>query len=77
MKAEYILKSPLDEDEMFDKDKKWLTEIGAVRLVRCKDCRSWHESETYKGHGACGQANGITLKPSDGFCDDGEVKQYE
>ena len=41
-------------------------------IVRCKDCKWWHESETHKGYGDCGQANGITLKPSNWFCDDGE-----
>ena len=41
-------------------------------LVRCKDCKWWHESETNKGYGDCGQANGITLKSSDWFCADGE-----
>lgn len=41
-------------------------------VVRCKDCRWWHESETINGYGDCGQANGITLKPSNWFCADGE-----
>lgn len=41
-------------------------------IVLCKDCRWWHESETNNGFGDCGQANGITLKPSSWFCADGE-----
>jgi len=45
---------------------------GDVEIVRCKDCKWWHESETHKGYGDCGQANGITLKPFDWFCADGE-----
>lgn len=44
-------------------------------LVRCKDCQWWHESETHKGYGDCGQANGITLKPSNWYCADGERKE--
>ena len=44
-------------------------------IVRCKDCRWWHESETNKGYGDCGQANGITLKQSEWFCADGEVRK--
>lgn len=43
-------------------------------IVRCKDCKWWHESKTNNGFGDCGQANGITLKPSDWFCADGERK---
>jgi len=41
-------------------------------VVRCKDCKWWHESKTNNGFGDCGQANGITLKPSDWFCADGK-----
>lgn len=41
-------------------------------IVRCKDCRWWHKSETAEGFGDCGQVNGITLKPSNWFCADGE-----
>lgn len=44
-------------------------------IVRCKDCKWWHESETYKGYGDCGQANGITLKSSGWFCADGKRKE--
>lgn len=44
-------------------------------LVRCKDCRWWHESEIEEGFGDCGQANGITLKPSNWFCADGKSKE--
>ena len=47
---------------------------GYIELVRCKDCKCWHESETHKGYGDCGQANGITLKSSDWFCADGTRK---
>lgn len=43
-------------------------------LVRFVDCKWWHESETHKGYGDCGQANGITLKSSDWFCADGEKR---
>jgi hypothetical protein len=43
-------------------------------LVRCKDCKWWHESKANNGFGDCGQANGITLKSSDWFCADGERK---
>ena len=43
-------------------------------IVRCKDCKWWHESETNNGYGDCGQANGIALKPHDWFCADGERK---
>ena len=45
------------------------------QIVRCKDCKWWHESETHNGYGDCGQANGITLKSSDWFCADGERKE--
>lgn len=45
---------------------------NAPELIRCKDCKWWHESETHKGYGDCGQANGITLKSSAWFCADGE-----
>ena len=51
--------------------------VDAVPVVRCKDCKWWHESETHKGYGDCGQANGITLKSSDWFCADGERKKYK
>ena len=46
------------------------------QIVRCKDCRWWHESklEQFKGFGECWQANGIVLKPHDWFCADGECK---
>jgi hypothetical protein len=47
---------------------------GQPEIVRCKDCRWWHESEIHKGFGDCGQANGIALKSSDWFCADGERK---
>jgi hypothetical protein len=50
---------------------------NAPELIRCKDCKWWHESETHKGYGDCGQANGITLKSSDWFCADGEKKDAE
>ena len=43
-------------------------------LVRCKDCKWWHESETEERFGDCGQANGITMKPSNWFCADGKRK---
>jgi hypothetical protein len=43
-----------------------------AEIVRCKDCKWWHKSETHNGYGDCGQANGITLKSSDWFCADGE-----
>jgi len=43
-------------------------------IVRCKDCKWWHESKTNNGFGDCGQANGIALKSSDWFCADGERK---
>jgi len=45
-------------------------------IVRCEDCRWWHESELeqFKGYGECGQANGIPLKPHDWFCADGELR---
>lgn len=48
-----------------------------VRVVRCKDCKWWHESEINKEFGDCGQANGITLKSSDWFCADGVRKQED
>ena len=46
-------------------------------IVRCKNCRWWHESELeqFKEYGECGQANGIALKPHDWFCADGEWRQ--
>ena len=47
---------------------------GYIELVRCKDCKFWHESETHNGFGDCGQANGITLKSFDWFCADGEKR---
>lgn len=40
------------------------------RPVMCKDCKYWHESETKKGYGDCGQANGITLKEESWYCAD-------
>ena len=45
-----------------------------VRVVRCKDCKYWKEIESnhLKDYGDCGQANGITPKPEDWFCADGE-----
>lgn len=45
-----------------------------VRVVRCKDCKYWKEIESInlKGYGDCGQANGITPKPGDWYCADGE-----
>ena len=48
-----------------------------TEIVRCKDCRWWHESELeqFKGYGECGQANGIALKPHDWFCADGELAE--
>ena len=49
--------------------------VDAVPVVRCKDCMYWHESETEKGYGDCGQANGITLKEENWFCADGERKE--
>lgn len=45
-----------------------------LEIIRCKDCKWWHESETVEGFGDCGQANGLTLKPSDWFCADGKLK---
>ena len=50
-------------------------QFNVLPLVLCKDCKWWHESETHKGYGDCGQANGITLKSSDWFCADGEQKE--
>ena len=46
------------------------------RIVYCKDCKYWHESKhlLLKGFGACGQGNGIPLKPRVWFCADGERK---
>ena len=46
-------------------------------IIRCKDCRWWHESETEECFGDCGQANGITLKPSNWFCADGIAKDTD
>ena len=51
-------------------DYQWNDNHG--ELIRCKNCKWWHESEMHKGYGDCGQANGITLKSSDWFCADGE-----
>ena len=51
-------------------DYQWNDNHG--ELIRCKDCKWWHESEMHKGYGNCGQANGITLKSSNWFCADGE-----
>jgi hypothetical protein len=48
----------------------------AYPIVRCKDCKWWHESKANNGFGDCGQANGITLKSSDWFCADGERKGW-
>ena len=45
-----------------------------VPVVRCRNCRWWHESEIKKGYGDCGQANGITVKEENWFCADGERK---
>ena len=54
-------------------DYQWNDNHG--ELIRCKDCKWWHESEMHKGYGDCGQANGITLKSSNWFCADGERKE--
>ena len=70
-------------DALFEKRKnypQWVADtIGAMpdAIVRCKDCRWWHESdlEQFKGYGECGQTNGITLKPHDWFCADGELRE--
>ena len=69
MKKDYIIELREEEaDELMN--EHWVGE-----LVRCKDCKWWHESETNNGFGDCGQANGITLKSSDWFCADGERKE--
>ena len=49
---------------------------GQKTIVRCKNCKWWHESKTNNGYGDCGQANGITLKPHDWFCADGKRREY-
>jgi len=61
-------------DECCEAWKPKEKETNMVEVVRCKDCRWWHESELeqFKGYGDCGQANGIALKPHDWFCADGE-----
>ena len=50
-------------------------QMDVLPLVLCTDCKWWHESETHKGYGDCGQANGITLKSSDWYCADGERQE--
>ena len=62
----------------FPKSVKLLDAFGNYeKVVRCENCRWWHESELeqFKGFGECGQANGIALKPHDWFCADGERKE--
>lgn len=51
--------------------------IDAVPVVRCKDCKYWHQSliPGQEKFGDCGQANGITVKWADWFCADGERKE--
>ena len=68
-------------DSLFEKRKnypQWVADvIGNMpeAIVRCKNCKYWHECENNKGYGDCGQANGITLKPADWFCADGVKKR--
>jgi len=49
---------------------------NAPELVRCKDCKYWHQSliPGQEKFGDCGQANGLTLKWADWFCADGVRK---
>jgi hypothetical protein len=70
-RIEKLLKEQKAQKFFVDESGK-ITPLPVV--VRCKDCRWWHESEIHKGFGDCGQANGIALKPSDWFCADGERK---
>jgi hypothetical protein len=51
---------------------RYLEMASQLDIVRCMDCRWWHQSETNEAYGDCGQANGIALKPFDWFCADGE-----
>ena len=46
-------------------------------VVRCKDCKFWHQSliPGQEKFGDCGQANGLTVKWADWFCADGERKE--
>ena len=67
----------LEKINAIDLNPRWPYVFNNYRkVVLCKDCRWWHESklEQFKGHGECGQANGIPLKPNDWFCADGEKK---
>ena len=59
-----------------DKDKTGCV-IDMRPLVLCKDCKYWHESLSEKGYGDCGQANGLTAKPAEWFCADGESKEVK
>lgn len=68
---EYIIGVP---ERTGVEDPAMVPAINQRELVRCKDCKWWHESEREVGFGDCGQANGITLKPSNWFCADGERK---
>ena len=61
----------IDCMDLFDAINNSIAE-NVTEIVRCKDCKWWHESKTHKGYGDCGQANGITLKSFDWFCADGE-----
>ena len=66
---------PSDFD--FTKRPGWCPLKDQPEIVRCKDCKWWHESKTHKGYGDCGQANGITLKSFDWFCADGQRKDSD
>ena len=58
---EYIV--PLSEEEAFYGYKDMTTE-----LIRCRDCKHRMHNKT------C--IKNMKRKPDDGFCDEGEVKQY-
>ena len=58
---EYIV--PLSEEEAFYGYKDMTTE-----LIRCRDCK--HRMH----NGTC--IKNMKRKPDDGFCDEGERKQY-
>ena len=51
-----------------DSDYKWNDNHG--ELIRCKDCKWWHETEPQKGLGDCGQGIGVTT--GKWYCADGE-----
>ena len=62
-------------EEMTTFGSVWKRFEPVKELVRCKDCRWWHENPLCKGMGDCGQANGIAMKPHDWFCADGKRKE--